>query len=154
MSYLHHFLQIKLKTEGNTPISKNFTKGVKKERESTPEEKSVNVVPEKLLKEEPESKEDTESESKLLSPKGVKKEPKPKEELESKENIGPSSSEKGEQESKSVFSSFHQEVGGKSRIKWECEELSADSKLASNKSDRLSASPAKKVKLKIAGDSK
>ncbi|KAL5562202.1 hypothetical protein UlMin_031949 [Ulmus minor] len=147
--------EIKLKTEGNTPISKFFTKGVKKEPESTPEEKSVNV-PEKLLKEEHESKDDTKSESKLFSPKGVKTEPKAKEEPESKENIGlgPSSSEKGEQESKSVFSSFHQEGGGKSGIKRECEELSADSKLASNKSDKLSASPAKKVKLKTAGDSK
>lgn len=76
----------------------------------------------------------------------------PKEEPESKENTEPSSStEKEEHDSKSGVLGITENF----QMKRDHEELSADSKLTTDETNKLSDSPGrKKVKLKSAGDYK
>ncbi|PON65969.1 SOS response associated peptidase (SRAP) [Trema orientale] len=121
--------EIKLKTDGNMPISKFFsTKGIKKEAELNSDEKVVKVDTAKCLKEEPESRENTETSL---------------------------STEKEEPDSKSSVSSFPREGAENCQMKRDHEELSSDSKLTKDEANKLSTSPGrKKVKLKSAGDYK
>ena len=119
-------VQIKLKTDRNIPISKFFlAKGTKKEAELEPEEKFVKADPSECVKEEPELKPNTE----------------------------PSSTEKEEEESKSIVSSFPHGCAEKCQTKRDREYLS--SKNVADESKKLSASPGKKkVKPNSANDHK
>ncbi|XP_024024218.1 uncharacterized protein LOC21398924 [Morus notabilis] len=122
-------IEMKLKADGNIPISKFFSaKGTKKEADLNPEESSSKVDSAKCLEEKPESK----------------------------ANRGPfSSTEKGEADSKSSVSSFSQGGAEKCQIKRDHEKLSADSKSNTDETKKLFDSPGrKKVKLKSAGDYK
>ncbi|KAF4367570.1 uncharacterized protein LOC115712155 [Cannabis sativa] len=123
--------ETKLKTDGNVPISKFFsTKGAKKEVALNSDEKVVKLDSAKCLKEEdPGSK--------------VKTEPF-------------SSTEKEEHDSKSSVMAFSHGVAENCQMKREHEEeLSADSKVTSDDTNKLLASPGrKKPKLKSAGDHK
>lgn len=111
------------------PISKFFlTKGTKKEAELNSDEKVGKVDQAIGLKEEPESKESTEP---------------------------PSSTEKEEHDIKSSVSPFPQGVAENCQMKRNHEELSTDSKLTTDETNKLSDSPGrKKGKLKSAGDYK
>lgn len=123
-----------MKTDGNIPISKFFfTKGSKKEAESNPEEKSspdVSVktdVP-KCLKEEPEDREN---------------------------EVQSSLTEKEEHDLKPSVPSLSQDDADKCQTKRSYEELSADSKWATDETEKLITSPAKKKgNLKSTGDNK
>ncbi|XP_015892568.3 uncharacterized protein LOC107426796 isoform X2 [Ziziphus jujuba] len=131
--------EIKLKTEGSNLLSKFFSpKGIKKESE---------------LKSEKESTSDISVKSDL--PKSLKEEPK--EEPEPREsNEGQSSlTENEEQDFKSSEPTLPKDDAGKCQTKRAYEELSADSELATDETEKLITSPAKKKgNLKSAGDNK
>ncbi|KAB2636665.1 embryonic stem cell-specific 5-hydroxymethylcytosine-binding protein-like [Pyrus ussuriensis x Pyrus communis] len=114
--------EIQLKTEGNNSITKFFSaKGTKKEelnpKDTSSDDTSAKKDLSKMVKEEPESKEDTEQ---------------------------PYSTEQCEDESKCNVSTFSQEGVSKGQAKRDYEEFSADSKPVAYVTNKKSASLAKK----------
>lgn len=161
-------MQIRVKTEGNNPISNFFLKkDVKREQalniteERSSFNESVKTNWPEDMKEEPEPmKEIKEEESSVgekwpsdktdrtILPKGVKEEPGTADDIRSQ-----SSEEKGDHDAKSITSILPNEKTTKQLHKRDYEEFLADSNPATDKTDKLGTSPLKrKGNLKDAGD--
>ncbi|KAJ4729068.1 Embryonic stem cell-specific 5-hydroxymethylcytosine-binding protein [Melia azedarach] len=160
--------EIRVKTEGNNPISNFFLKkDVKREQalniteERSSFNESVKTNWPEDMKEEPEPmKEIKEEESSVgekwpsdktdrtILPKGVKEEPGTADDIRSQ-----SSEEKGDHDAKSITSILPNEKTTKQLHKRDYEEFLADSNPATDKTDKLGTSPLKrKGNLKDAGD--